>query len=182
MHKLEKFRVLLLYPNGALMNPPPIAVGIFTALLFKEDYEVQLFTVNNMIGFPGETRALVFDTIELNRKLVTDSINCSVFAPFHGTPLRKVCEEKGFVSEETIIGSVNKTFPLDMPEFTNDQIQGMHRTFVLYIRMPKSYWPKLAEAEVLNSKGDRILEEIKKEYAQMIGASQELETSGMTSS
>ena len=146
-----------------------------------KDAQVPL-TVNNMIGFPGETRDLVFDTIELNRKLVTDSINCSVFAPFHGTPLRKVCEEKGFVSEETIIGSVNKTFPLDMPEFTNDQIKGMHRTFVLYIRMPKSYWPKLAEAEVLNSKGDRILEEIKKEYAQMIGASQELETSGMTSS
>jgi hypothetical protein len=101
-------------------------VGIFTALLFKEGYEVQLFdptlypeedevssddakqeavqkvlkktfddrvlirainliadaqaplTVNNMIGSPGETRDLVFDTIELNRKLVTDSINCSV--------------------------------------------------------------------------------------------------------
>ena len=140
-------------------------------------------TVNNMIGFPGETRELVFDTINLNRRLTIDSINCSVFAPFHGTPLRKVCEQKGFVDENTVIGSVNKTYPLDMPQFGVDQIEGMQRTFVLYIRMAKSYWPEIQKAEQLNEEGDRILSELKQEYVSLSGGnSQVLETSGMTSS
>ena len=30
---MSKFKVLFLYPNGTLMNPPAIAIGIFTALL-----------------------------------------------------------------------------------------------------------------------------------------------------
>ena len=40
-------------------------------------------TVNNIIGFPDETRELIFDTIELNRQLVFDTANAAVFAPFH---------------------------------------------------------------------------------------------------
>jgi len=35
---MEEFKVLFLYPNGTLMNPPPIAIGIFTALLKKEGF------------------------------------------------------------------------------------------------------------------------------------------------
>ena len=40
---MGKFKVLFLYPNGTLMNPPPIAIGIFTALLKKEGFELDLF-------------------------------------------------------------------------------------------------------------------------------------------
>ena len=44
-NKLEKsqFRVLLIYPNGFLMNPPPVSYGIFTALLKEKGYVVDLF-------------------------------------------------------------------------------------------------------------------------------------------
>jgi anaerobic magnesium-protoporphyrin IX monomethyl ester cyclase len=40
---MSKFKVLIVYPNGTLMNPPPISVGLFTALLRREGIEVDLF-------------------------------------------------------------------------------------------------------------------------------------------
>ena len=39
----KKFKVLLVYPNGFMMNPPPVSYGIFTALLMRNGYEVDLF-------------------------------------------------------------------------------------------------------------------------------------------
>ena len=40
---MSKFKILFLYPNGTLMNPPAIAIGIFTALLKQHGFEVDLF-------------------------------------------------------------------------------------------------------------------------------------------
>ena len=40
------------------------------------------FSVNNIIGFPGETRELIFDTIRLIRKIKGyDSLSVTVFVP-----------------------------------------------------------------------------------------------------
>ena len=47
------------------------------------------FSVNNITGFPTETKKLAFDTIELNRHIDADNANIYAFVPFHGTPLRK---------------------------------------------------------------------------------------------
>jgi radical SAM superfamily enzyme YgiQ (UPF0313 family) len=85
-------------------------------------------TINNIIGFPDETRELVFDTIELNRKLIFDTTNCATFAPFHGAPLQKLCVEKGYISEDLIFGSINVDVPLDMPQLSRKEIKGLRRT------------------------------------------------------
>ena len=42
-------------------------------------------SVNNIIGFPTETRELTFDTIEFNRHIRSDGINAYSFTPFHGS-------------------------------------------------------------------------------------------------
>ncbi len=118
-------------------------------------------TVNNIIGFPDETRDLVFDTIELNRKLTVDSTNCCVFAPFHGTPLKKVCVEKGYVEEDMICGSINTEAPLDMPQLSREEIKGLRRTFVLYVRMPKRYWPEIQRAEKFDEEGNRLFHKLR---------------------
>ena len=47
------------------------------------------FSVNNITGFPYETKKLAFDTIELNRQFDSDNQNLTTFVPFHGTPLTK---------------------------------------------------------------------------------------------
>ena len=51
------------------------------------------FSVNNIVGFPHETRELAFDTIRLNRHIDADDRNAYPYTPFHGTPLRVECEK-----------------------------------------------------------------------------------------
>jgi len=121
-------------------------------------------TVNNIIGFPDETRELIFDTIELNRKLITDTTNCVAFAPFHGTSLRKLCVEKGYVSEDFIFGSINVDVPLNMPQLSREEIRGLRRVFTLYARMPKEHWPQIKKAEKFDQEGNRTFAELSKIY------------------
>ncbi len=118
-------------------------------------------TVNNIIGFPEENRDLVFDTIALNRKLIVDTTNCVAFAPFRGTPLHKVCVEKGYIKADQLgFGSMTTSLFLDLPTFPKEEIQGLRRTFSLYVRMPKKYWPDIERAEKLDEDGDKIFSEL----------------------
>ncbi|MBF0292863.1 MAG: B12-binding domain-containing radical SAM protein [Nitrospinae bacterium] len=121
------------------------------------------FSVNNIMGFPQETRELVFDTIELNRKIKSDGINAYTYTPFHGTPLRKISEDLGFVRPEDLSRCIGMPSVLKMPQFTPEQIEGLRRCFVLYVKMPKSRWDDIKKAEALTPEGDRIWTELKKE-------------------
>jgi len=114
-------------------------------------------SVNNVIGFPDETRELAFDTIKLNRKIVADSINAFFFVPYHGTPLRKYAIEKGYLDPNAKSDSLMRSSILKMPKFTADEIKGLVRTFPLYVKMPKSYYDKIKIAEQLNQEGDEML-------------------------
>jgi pyruvate-formate lyase-activating enzyme len=127
------------------------------------DFGIPL-TVNNIIGFPDETRKLVFDTIELNRQLVFDTVNAVAFAPFHGTYLHKICVERGYISEAFTPGSINVDVSLDMPQFPKEEVKGLQRTFALYARMPKEYWPQINRAEKFDDEGNRIFKELKEIY------------------
>ncbi len=121
-------------------------------------------TINNIIGFPDETRELIFDTIELNRQLVSDTTNCAVFAPFHGTPLQRVCIEKGYVPDDFIFGSINVDAPLNMPQLLREEIMGLRRTFALYVGLSKDYWPKIRVAEKFDREGNKAFSELSKIY------------------
>ena len=74
---------------------------IIEKLKIPHKFGVQ-FSCNNITGFPTETKKLAFDTIELNRQIDSDNANIYSFVPFHGTPLRKMCEELGLIDSETI--------------------------------------------------------------------------------
>ncbi len=135
-------------------------------ILNKHDIKV---SVNNIIGFPDETRELVFDTIKFNRQIQVDSINGFVFQPYRGTYLREYCIEKGYLFDddngtEEFIGSPIGNSILSMPQFTKEQIEGMLRTFVLYVRMPEEYYPRIEEAEKLTQEGDEALEELRNAF------------------
>lgn len=121
-------------------------------------------TVNNIIGFPDETRELVFDTIELNRKLIFDTTNALPFAPFHGTPLHELCVERGYITEDFNPGSLNVDASLDMPQLSREEVNGLKRTFALYAKMPKKYWPKIKKAEKFDEEGNLLYTELKKIY------------------
>ena len=46
----NEFRVLLVYPNLSMLLAPPLAFAIFTALLRKEGYKVDIFDVTAYVG------------------------------------------------------------------------------------------------------------------------------------
>jgi len=78
--------------------------------------------------------------------------------------LQKVCIEKGLITEDFIFGSINVDAPLDMPQLSRDAIQGLRRTFVLYVRLPKKYWPDIQRAEKPDKEGNKIFHELRQLY------------------
>ncbi|MBI2890109.1 MAG: B12-binding domain-containing radical SAM protein [Nitrospirae bacterium] len=107
------------------------------------------FSVNNMIGFPDETRALAFDTIEMNRHFKTDNLSCSVFVPFHGTELRRYAEEKGLISPDVVCTVSNADDSLlRMPQWSVEDISRLRTVFAMYVKFPRGRWPEIFRAEL----------------------------------
>ena len=123
--------------------------------------------VNNIIGFPGETRDLIFDTIELDRVVqkYCDSVSCTIFAPYHGTLLRDEAVKDGYLDKDIVVNNAcNFDSLLRMPHLSVDDINGLYRTFSMYVRMPKTEWPRIKIAEIFDEKGEKMYEELWKEY------------------
>jgi radical SAM superfamily enzyme YgiQ (UPF0313 family) len=156
-HGNEEFRrrvVNRFYSNEKLLE------GV--KILHKYDIT---FSANNICGFPTETPGLVMDTVELNRKLQANDNSCSIFTPFHGTPLRELALKKGYLKDPNIIAPTNtEESILDMPQFTKEQILGKVRTFNMYVRFPKNRWKDIEKAEKITPGGDRIWAELRQEY------------------
>jgi len=121
-------------------------------------------TVNNILGFPGETRELIFDTIELNRRLGADSYNAYYFTPYHGTAMRQDAVKKGYVTEDAETGTLMKGSILNMPTISREEIMGLVRTFSLYVKFPRKEWTDIAIAEKFSPEGDAKFAELSKRY------------------
>ena len=111
-------------------------------------------TVNNIVGFPGETREMIFDTIDLNRQLGTDSVNAYYYMPYRGTEMYNDAMKKGYVNEDTKTGTLMTGPVLDMPTITREEIMGLVRTFSLYVKFPKEEWAEIAVAEKFDDEGN----------------------------
>ncbi|MDD1663984.1 MAG: radical SAM protein, partial [Methanomicrobiales archaeon] len=120
-------------------------------------------TVNNMIGFPGETRELAFDTIRLNRQITADSINCFAFKPYHGTRLREVAIAEGYLRPSDPVRSIVSS-TLDMPRFSSEEINGILRTFPLYIKFPEDRFDEIRLAEKNTGEGNAAFRSLAAEY------------------
>ncbi|MBW2617696.1 MAG: radical SAM protein [Deltaproteobacteria bacterium] len=102
----------------------------------------------NMMGFPQENRARIFDTIELNRAVKPDTSSCSVLEPYRGTPVREMCEAEGMDPDlkPKLDFEAVRFVPWGM---TEEELRGLFRTFHLYIYtlnfrvsgLTKSGWP-----------------------------------------
>jgi radical SAM superfamily enzyme YgiQ (UPF0313 family) len=54
----------------------------------------------NIIGVPGETEEMIWDTINLNRRIRPTSSSCNIFYPYRKTKLGDYCFENNLVNEE----------------------------------------------------------------------------------
>ena len=120
-------------------------------------------TINNIIGFPDETRELIFDTIELNRQLGTDTVNCFVFTPYRGTFMYDDAASRGYIDPGAEINHITHSI-LTMPTISKEELLGLLRTFSLYVKFPKEEWPQIALAEKLTPEGDQVFADLSKHY------------------
>jgi len=137
--------------------------AIIEALKIPHRHGVQ-FTCNNIVGFPTETRELAMETVEMNRHIESDSQNMNAFVPFHGTPLRKMAEDMGFVTPDEITKCLTDDAMLDMPQFSAKEISGLIKCFVLYVKFPKDRWKDIRRAEEGTPEGRKILAELRGEF------------------
>jgi len=160
-HGNQKFRVDVVGRN----YNNELAIKAFDLM-----YDAGISTVsNNIIGYPDETRELVFDTIELTRKLKCNDINAFTFIPYQGTSLRGLCETKKYLDKEKLANIYETESLLEMPSISKKEIGGLVKTFVLYARLPKKYWKeiKIAEepTEIGNKKFDELIALYRSEYS-----------------
>jgi radical SAM superfamily enzyme YgiQ (UPF0313 family) len=123
------------------------------------------FSINNIIGFPDETRELIFDTIEFNRQLSGyDALTVSIFTPYHGTALRDEAVRKGYLDPETLTTHTTASSLLSMPQLSSKQIDGLMRTFAMYVKFPKKWWHYIEEAEEFSTKGNEMFDKLSNIY------------------
>ncbi len=118
------------------------------------------FSVNLIIGFPGETRDLIMDTIELVRMIRGyDTLTVSMFTPYHGTELRNIAVNNGWLDPKSITVHTTAQSMLDMPSpyVSKDDLDGLMRVMPLYCYFPKSEWDQIKIAEQDNKDGNRLL-------------------------
>ena len=82
-----------------------------------------------------------WESVRMAREVDSDDINAFIYTPYHGTLLRKVCVDAGFISDDLI---VSMTFGaddevatyLDMPPpyMSKEDIRYMFNNFVSFVR------------------------------------------------
>ena len=139
------------------------------------------FSVNLIVGFPGETREKVFDTIELVRKIRNyDTLTVSIFTPYHGTPLRDLAVRNGWLDDSTITVHTTSSSLLKMPSpyLSSKEIDALFRVLPLYTYFPKSDWPEIKKAEQFDTAGNKIYEKYASIYTkEFLGENQDVKYS-----
>jgi anaerobic magnesium-protoporphyrin IX monomethyl ester cyclase len=130
---------------------------------FLEAREAGLETRSfNIIGSPYETREDIMGTIELNRKSKVGSISLSIFMPYEGTALRKMCIDDGLLDPDMPIAGDGTEPIIKNPSLSYDELMGLYGTFALYVLAPRELWPDIKRAEANTPEGLLLRKEILK--------------------
>lgn len=118
------------------------------------------FSANLIIGFPGETRDLIMDTVEFVKLIHGyDTLTVSMFTPYHGTELREVAVKNGWVDPKSITVHTTSESMLTMPPpyVSKSDLNGLMRVLTLYCYFPKTEWDNIRRAEIDDEEGNRLL-------------------------
>jgi anaerobic magnesium-protoporphyrin IX monomethyl ester cyclase len=157
-HGNEKFRAEVVerkYSNDLAID----------AMRIPHEYGVP-FSLNNIIGFPDETRELSFDTIRINRAADPDQMSCSILQAYAGTNLHKVAIDKGYLDPTAFCPANSDDTLMTMPSYSREEMKGIRRTFAMYVKFPESRWPEIERAEKLTPEGDAIWAELASEFSE----------------
>jgi len=113
----------------------------------------------NIIGLPYESRERIFETIDLNIKANPSSFSVTMLEPYKGTPIRAMCESEGLDPNHEIVYNKPQFIPKGM---TYEELNGLFRTFPLYIRFPKDRYEEIKLAEIDDNIYKNLLLEFRK--------------------
>ena len=99
----------------------------------------------NMIGLPFETREMVFETINLNRKVNAATSSVAPFKPYPKTRLEEIAKEFGFLRKTQ--NYLSWQTDLNSPYLSSGEVDGLVRTFSLYCKVPEEFFPLLEKSE-----------------------------------
>ena len=116
----EQYRKKVLHRNGTNQN---------LRNTFDEIADSGIpFSLNLIIGMPGETRDLVMDTINFSRTMRGyDTVTVSIFTPYHGTVLRDVAVKNNWLDKDYITTHTTSSSQLKMPKpyLSSKEIDGL---------------------------------------------------------
>ena len=133
------------------------------------EYDIS-FSVNIIIGFPNETRELIFDSINVLRDIKPDGISTHIYNPYQKTEMREICVKQGMIKPDLIAEDFFQLdYCLNNPTISKDEILGLFRTIPLYVEMDKTKYSLIRKAEKRNQEGDTIFGELKKDFYELKG-------------
>ena len=112
-------------------------------LLKKYDVRISTF---NMIGLPTETRDNVFETIRLNKKAGVNATNVYIIYPYPGTEINIKYNINIYDNNGEII-PVSKAASFALSNMKPKEVEGLLRTFELYVRVPEDKWEQVRKGE-----------------------------------
>jgi len=132
---------------------------------------------NVIIGFPGETREMIFESVEILRKVKERasehvgeklasqrlSIMVHLFQPYAGTPMRQEAINMGLISKDYVCGDYRMD-PQGTGYVGPEELKGLQRTFNLYVENPKDVWGDIKLSESFNDKGNEKFNELAANY------------------
>lgn len=93
------------------------------AFALAAKYGLDVYTCN-MLGIPGETAAMIEETIALNRELEPADLQFSVFYPYPMTELHDVCVRNGYIVEgESLHSYYERKSVLRLPTLTKAELE-----------------------------------------------------------
>lgn len=116
-------------------------------------------SLNSIVGFPFETRELIYETIMLNRNLFKLNrrirANISIFTPFRGCELYDACIKNGFLEPASYLDGTNICESvLKLDSLTRQDMAGLYRAFPLYIYLPDEYLDRIKLTESFSEEGN----------------------------
>jgi anaerobic magnesium-protoporphyrin IX monomethyl ester cyclase len=95
------------YIRKYVMNRQMSNKQIMDAFSLAHKYGLETNAIN-IIGIPGETEEMLWDTINLNKRVKPASSGVNIFYPYKGTKLGDYCFEKGLVDEKLYYNFANE--------------------------------------------------------------------------
>ena len=110
-----------------------------------QEFGIRVSTFN-MIGLPGETRENVFETIRLNKRLGVPAVNVYIVYPYPGTEI-SINYGTHFRDEKGMIIPVSEAPVFKLSEMPRHEVEGLLKTFKLYVNLPEEMWETIRKAE-----------------------------------